>query len=122
MAFERCDTPGSWQLPQGGIDVGERPIEAAWRELSEETGLGPDDVELAGEHPHWTVYELPQSARRKQRLGQAHRWFFFTIKHPDVEPTPDLHEFSDWKWTTPAELIDEVVEFRKHPYRQVFAI
>ena len=41
MAFERADLPGQWQLPQGGLEAGESPVEAAWRELAEETGLGP---------------------------------------------------------------------------------
>ena len=63
LAFERSDVPGAWQLPQGGIDVGENPDEAAWRELGEETGLGPSDVELIGTHPTWMVYEFPEHVR-----------------------------------------------------------
>jgi putative (di)nucleoside polyphosphate hydrolase len=120
LAFERSDVRGQWQLPQGGIDVGERPVEAAWRELDEETGLGPGDVELVGEHPDWTVYEWPDHLREQgRRLGQAHRWFTFRVRRADVEPAPDGDEFVDWRWADPRWLIDQVVEFRRPGYRRV---
>lgn len=119
LAFERTDTSGAWQLPQGGIETGERPCEAAWRELAEETGLGADDVRMVGEHPEWTVYEWPTSMRSGPRIGQVHRWFFFEPIVDDLRPRPDGSEFRSWAWMTTAELIDGVVEFRKAPYRQV---
>jgi putative (di)nucleoside polyphosphate hydrolase len=75
MAFERGDLPGEWQLPQGGIDEGETPVEAAWRELEEETGLGSKEVELVDEFPEWTAYTYPTGVRKNGRLGQAQRWF-----------------------------------------------
>lgn len=118
MAFERVDVPGAWQLPQGGIDEGESPIDAAWRELAEETGLGPDDVRLSGEFDDWTVYELPPSARRGSRLGQAHRWFAFTVVRDDVAPVPDGVEFGAWKWMPVNSLLAEVAEFRRSGYRR----
>ncbi len=120
LAFERSDVPDAWQLPQGGIDVGERPVDAAWRELEEETGLGADDVELVGEHPDWLVYEFPPEVRGTgKRLGQAQRWFTFRVRDDLVVPTPDGVEFVAWRWVDPQWLVDHVVAFRRDAYRTV---
>ncbi len=119
LAFERQDLSGEWQLPQGGMEIGESPVEAAWRELAEETGLDERQVELVDEYDGWTVYLWPEPMRRGERLGQAHRWFFFRPIVDRIRPVPDGKEFGDWAWMSPSELIDRVVDFRKQPYRQV---
>ena len=120
LAFERSDVPGAWQLPQGGIDVGESPFDAAWRELGEETGLGPSDVELLGAHPSWMVYEFPEHVRSHgKRLGQAQRWYFFRATSDEVVPTPDHVEFVAWQWVTRQWLVEHVVGFRSDVYRTV---
>lgn len=124
MAFERVDARGAWQLPQGGMNDGELPLDAAWRELLEETGLGPQHVEVLAEYPDWVVYEWPEHLRatkasRKDRIGQAQRWFLFNALSADVEPTPDGSEFVAWKWVTPDWLIDHVPEFRHDAYARV---
>jgi len=121
LAFERSDVPGAWQLPQGGIDAGEDPTVAAWRELGEETGLGPDDVDLVGVHPDWLVYEFPAHVRDGKRLGQAQRWYSFRARRADIEPTPDEVEFVAWKWVDVPWLIEHVVEFRSDVYRRALA-
>ena len=118
LAFERVDTVGQWQLPQGGIESGESPKEAAWRELREETGLDTRCVRLVSEFDEWTVYLWPTEMQRRERLGQAHRWFFFEPRDGAVEPVPDGKEFSDWRWMEPRDLIDQVVDFRRGPYQQ----
>ena len=118
MAFERVDVPGAWQLPQGGMDEGESAREAAWRELGEETGLGDQHVRLIGEFDEWTVYELPPAGRRGSRLGQAHRWFAFTVTDPSVEPVPDGVEFGAWRWMPIREMIADVADFRRAGYRR----
>ena len=56
---ERLDSPGAWQMPQGGIDKGEEPRTAALRELQEETGIDPEFVTITGELPDWVTYDLP---------------------------------------------------------------
>jgi putative (di)nucleoside polyphosphate hydrolase len=120
LAFERVDFPGQWQLPQGGLESGELPEAAAWRELSEETGLGPEHVALVGEHPEWTIYEWPRDVvGTGARLGQVHRWFFFEPLDGDVRPKPDGREFGAWRWVQPDWLISQVVPFRRPGYSQV---
>ena len=118
LAFERSDVAGAWQLPQGGIDVGETPLAAAWLELGEETGLGSGDVELVGEYPSWTTYEFPAHVRvRGARLGQAQRWFFFRALDDGVVPQPDEVEFVAWQWVERQWLVENVVGFRQDSYR-----
>lgn len=120
LAFERSDVPGAWQLPQGGIDVGEDPQTTAWRELQEETGLDARHVELVAEHPVWVAYELPPEARRDgKRLGQVQRWFTFRVKDDDVVPVPDSIEFVAWRWVDRDWLLDHVVDFRREAYGAV---
>ncbi len=124
LAFERADSPGTWQLPQGGLRAGERPLQGALRELMEETGLGEDEVEFVAEHPEWLVYEWPIEIQRAKggihsRIGQAQRWFTFRALDPDVQPTPDGSEFVAWKWVDTEWLIDHVPGWRRPPYQIV---
>jgi putative (di)nucleoside polyphosphate hydrolase len=120
LAFERSDRLGQWQLPQGGIDAGEDPVEGVWRELEEETGLTTNQVQLVNEYPEWTVYEWPEAVKKgRNRLGQAQRWFFFQINDDNTAPQPDGVEFVNWKWVQIDWLIDQVVDFRKASYQRV---
>ena len=124
LAFERLDPRGSWQLPQGGMNEGEEPIESVWRELGEETGLGFDDVDVLAEFPEWIAYEWPEELRRskanrRDRIGQVQKWFLFVAHDPEVVPTPDGTEFVAWQWVTPAWLIEHVPVWRRDAYARV---
>lgn len=133
LACERSDAPGSWQLPQGGLDAGEEPAAAAHRELAEETGLHDGTVRLVSELPEWIVYEWPSSLEvskfGKNVRGQAQKWFLFGLVENSTpsatsevaEPRVDGREFGDWTWMDPHDLVDRVVEWRRDAYRRAFS-
>lgn len=118
-----------WQMPQGGIDRGESPIEAACRELGEE--VGTSKALLLRETSGWITYEVPpdqQPVHWKGRWrGQAQKWFAlaFTGRDGDVDlaAADDPHgpEFDSWKWTSARELLDEIVPFKRAVYEKVVA-
>lgn len=127
FAGQRIDNPGhAWQMPQGGIDAGERPKEAALRELQEETGVRPDLVEKIAKTEDWLVYDLPEELigtiwGGKYR-GQKQKWFLFRFlgQDSDVNIATEHPEFSVWRWMEPAELVEKIVPFKRAVYEQVF--
>lgn len=122
LVFERTDRPGNWQLPQGGLDIGEEPVDGALRELWEETGITADQVTLVAEHPAWLAYEWPQGVRadrRDGRRGQVQKWFAF---RPRPEMKVDLsasEEFRDHRYSDLDELVAGVHPMRRAVYAQI---
>ncbi len=121
LGLERKDIPGAWQVPQGGLKEGETPLEAVKREVCEETGIQPGDLELLGTAPRWLAYELPEEMRTKKiGRGQVQRWFLFRFQGSDQLITlGDQKEFRAWKWTTMDKLTSEVVPFKQPVYREL---
>jgi len=125
MAFERRSLPGNWQLPQGGLEADEHAEDALWRELLEETGLGPDQLELLGEVPEWLGYQLPPDARsEKTGYGQVHKWFVLRARRDDlpVRLQGGEAEFRDWRWTQLSDLAATAVEFRRPVYHRLVVV
>lgn len=118
-----------WQMPQGGIDRGESALEAAVRELYEETGI--KSATLIAEAPNWINYELPAHlvgiALKGKYRGQAQRWFAFRFEGDESEiainPPPGGHtaEFDRWEWKPMRELPDLIVSFKRKVYENVIA-
>jgi putative (di)nucleoside polyphosphate hydrolase len=128
FAGERVGMQGAWQMPQGGIDDGEEPRQAALRELAEETSVPSDAVELVDETPGWLRYDLPGDVLGKvwggRFRGQEQKWFLFRLTGPDsaIDLATDHPEFGRWRWMGPRELLSEIVAFKRPVYEQVFGI
>jgi len=125
---ERSDSEGSryaWQMPQGGIDKGEDPLDAALRELEEETAIR--SVELIDESAEWMSYDLPAEALGRwagRYRGQTQKWFVFRFVGAESEINPDSHhhpEFCRWKWVVLRDIVDLVVPFKRPVYEALVA-
>lgn len=126
---EMAGTNKLWQMPQGGIDPDEDPLEAAKRELYEETGIR--SASLVAEAPDWIHYDLPAElvgiAFKGRYRGQKQRWFAFRFEGEESEiainPPPGGHEaeFDQWAWKPMLELPELIVPFKRKVYEEVVA-
>ncbi len=123
---QRIDTPGAWQMPQGGIDGGETPLAAAFRELKEE--IGTDRAAIIAEAPDWLRYELPPELQGKRiwgghYRGQEQKWFAmrFLGHDGDIDLATHHPEFDAWKWVPAAALPGLAVPFKRALYEAVLA-
>ncbi|MCA0042031.1 RNA pyrophosphohydrolase [Celeribacter litoreus] len=122
---ERKDTNGAWQMPQGGIDPGEEPQEAALRELWEETGVTEDKVSVVGQTSEWLTYDLPDHLLGKiwngKYRGQKQLWIVLRFQgaDSDVNLETEHPEFGRWKWSNAVDLVEEIVPFKRDIYEQL---
>ena len=115
----------AWQMPQGGIDEGETPADAARRELHEETGA--EHAEILAESRQWHSYDLPRHLVGEiwggAFRGQTQKWFLllFGGDDTDIDLGGEEGEFSAWRWLEPAQLAQMIVPFKRPIYEAVLA-
>jgi len=121
---KRIDNPNDfWQMPQGGIDKGENPLEAAYRELKEETNV--KSVELIAEIKNEITYNLPDKLLgiiwKGKYKGQTQKWYImrFIGEDNEINLKTKHPEFLDWKWINVENITDKVVDFKLHVYKKI---
>lgn len=128
FAGQRRDSKSqAWQMPQGGIDDGEKPAAAALRELWEETGIGADLVQVLDKTKDWVTYDLPPDLLGRvwggKYRGQRQKWFLMRYLGTDaqINISTDHPEFAAWKWIGSDEIRASIVPFKRAVYDQVIA-
>lgn len=115
----------AWQMPQGGVDAGEKPADAALRELWEETGVTHDLVTIVAQTDGWLPYDLPHdivpNIWKGRFRGQEQKWFLMKFHGRDdqVNIKTAHPEFSRWQWMAPNELVNKIVPFKRDVYAAV---
>ncbi len=121
----RRGSQNAWQFPQGGISENEIPVEAMYRELTEELGLVADDVKILAETKNWLRYRLPVRFQRHDDLqkcvGQKQKWFLLQLIGDDARVKLDIcdhPEFDTWRWVSYWFPLKQVIFFKRYVYRQ----
>ena len=119
----------SWQFPQGGIQHGESPEQAMYRELQEEVGLLPEHVQIIGRTRDWLRYDVPEEYLRRQHATRVHRaayrgqkqiWFLLRLVglDSDIQLRASEHpEFDAWRWVPFWIQLDGVIGFKREVYQ-----
>ena len=126
FAGRRIDSRAeAWQMPQGGIDAGESPLQACMREMREE--IGTNTAELISQHDDWFYYDIPLPLADRlwqgRYKGQKQKWMAlrFTGDDSDINIATEEPEFCEWKWLSPHDLVDLAVPFKRDVYQNVLA-
>jgi putative (di)nucleoside polyphosphate hydrolase len=123
FAGRRLNQPDAWQMPQGGVDKGESPVEAACRELREEVGTAR--ALLLRESRAWLTYDVPAALQpphwKGRWRGQAQKWFAlaFTGSDADIDIAAHDQEFDAWRWVAARELPELIVAWKRPTYEAV---
>ncbi len=122
---KRVRQSDSWQFPQGGIDRGESPRDAMYRELYEEVGLVPEDVSVLAQTQSWLHYRIPPHLMRRNQavpcIGQKQKWFLLRLETDSECIQLDRcgkPEFVDWRWVSYWYPVGQVVPFKRNVYRR----
>ncbi len=115
----------SWQFPQGGLQQGEQPDDALYRELYEEIGLERGDVTIVASTGSWLRYRLPPHLKRRNSdpnfVGQKQKWYLLRMLAPDEKVRTDTSrkpEFDDWRWVSYWYPLTQIVAFKRDVYRR----
>ena len=125
VAQRRDLKSAAWQMPQGGIDFGETPIAAAWREMREE--IGTNRARLLAESAGWYHYDLPEELASQlwggRYRGQKQKWFAFRFEgnDRDIDIATERPEFTSWQWAPMQDLPALIVPFKRQLYRDILA-
>lgn len=123
---KRIGSQNAWQFPQGGVKAGEAAVDAMYRELAEELGMQPTDVEIVAESKRWEKYRLPRRFQRKSAkplcIGQKQKWFL--LKRLGADACINLEasgtpEFDQWRWVSYWYPLKQVIFFKRRVYAKV---
>lgn len=117
---KRNDMDGIWQFPQGGIDKGETPKEALFRELKEE--IGTNDIKIIAKYPKWITYDFPKDIKKQMKpfYGQTQIYYLVQLKQKAVIDLKTKHpEFISYKFTSVKKVMQKVTQFKKPIYQEV---
>lgn len=120
LIAQRSDIVNAWQFPQGGIDKGETPKQAIFRELKEE--IGTDELEIIAEFPEWISYDFPENVAKKMQPfdGQIQKYFLLRLKNnTKIDINTQKPEFDAYKFVNSDEVLKYVNHFKKSVYEKV---